>query len=123
MDFFALCDEWFIAFSREKKPPALLIPEDVYHCLIQGNGLLKIGNLKRSLIQLDQAPHQKGIVIQVARVGSISMPIAAKQSSIGCPEILQDEAGGPFGCFRISLITKDLVSFCKGRDHKTVPGS
>ena len=82
---------------------------------------MKIVHREGCFIQFDQAPDEKGIVIQVCRDGRLPVPITVQNSPIRGVHCLQDEIRSSTGRLKKGIFIKNLGGFGKSSDHQTVP--
>ncbi len=105
---------------REEQSSMHIVTEMLHHAPVELQCCFQISGIKDRLIEVDQSPDKKCIIVQIAFNACFSK-VAVQQPAIICQHLPQDEVRSLCCSLCISIVLESLGSFCQGSNHQAIP--
>ena len=120
-------EKFFVIVGGVIESAAIAIEVILDHDLGQVLSLLEPAGIAAGIVQAKQTMDEEGIIVEIAvdlgrRCLARRGPVGSQQSTLGCPEALEDEIRRPDCRINIFLSFQNLARGGETGDHLAVPG-
>ena len=108
--------------GREEERAGGVVVKVLDHFVGEAHRLAKPARVEGGLVQLDEAPHEEGVVVEVSADGDVAVPVSVHQAAVIVSHRVEQKRGGANGSL-LDLVgrVEDAGRPGHRRDHQPVP--